>query len=62
MHKREEVLNEIRFFVNSKVNKFSKIDKIEVVEEFEKTASQKIKRYLYSLRHRKLQTEGVKEK
>ena len=62
MHKREEVLNEIRFFVNSKVNKFSKIDKIEVVEEFEKTASQKIKRYLYSLRHGKLQTEGVKEK
>ena len=60
MHKREEVLNEIRFFVNSKVNKFSKIDKIEVVEEFEKTASQKIKRYLYSLRHRKSQPEEVK--
>lgn len=60
MHKREEVLNEIRFFVNSKVNKFSKIDKIEVVEEFEKTASQKIKRYLYSLRHRKPQPEEVK--
>ncbi|UTY23402.1 AMP-dependent synthetase/ligase [Treponema denticola] len=60
MHKREEVLNEIRFFVNSKVNKFSKIDKIELVEEFEKTASQKIKRYLYSLRHGKPQTEEVK--
>ena len=60
MHKREEVLNEIRFFVNSKVNKFSKIDKIEVVEEFEKTASQKIKRYLYSLRHRNPQPEEVK--
>jgi len=62
MHKREEVLNEIRFFVNSKVNKFSKIDKIEVVEEFEKTASQKIKRYLYSLRHGKSQSEKVKGK
>ena len=61
MHKREEMLNEIKFFVNSKVNKFSKIDKIEVVEEFEKTASQKIKRYLYSLRHGKPQTEEVKE-
>ncbi|UTC61917.1 AMP-binding protein [Treponema sp. OMZ 787] len=61
LHKREEMLNEIKFFVNSKVNKFSKIDKIEVVEEFEKTASQKIKRYLYSLRHRKSQTEEAKE-
>ncbi len=47
MHKKEEVLNEIKFYTNSKVNKFSKIDKVEVVEEFEKTASQKIKRYLY---------------
>lgn len=57
MHKREEVLNEIKFFVNSKVNKFSKIDKIELVDEFEKTASQKIKRYLYSLRHGKSKEE-----
>ncbi len=47
MHKKEEILNEIKFFTNSKVNHFSKIDKIEVVKEFEKTASQKIKRYLY---------------
>lgn len=50
LYKSEETLNEIKFFVNSKVNKFSKIDKIEVVTEFEKTASQKIKRYLYSLK------------
>ena len=49
LYKREEVLDEIKFFVNSKVNKFSKIDKIEAVECFEKTASQKIKRHLYAL-------------
>ncbi|AIN92944.1 AMP-binding protein [Treponema putidum] len=61
MHKREEVLNEIRFFVNSKVNKFSKIDKIELVDEFEKTASQKIKRYLYTFRYGKTQNENLKE-
>ena len=56
LYKREEILNEIKFFVNSKVNKFSKIDKIEVVESFEKTASQKIKRYLYSLGNKKVQS------
>ena len=50
LYKREEVLNEIKFFVNSKVNKFSKIDRIEIVEQFEKTASQKIKRHLYGLK------------
>ena len=43
LYKREEILDEIKFFVNSKVNKFSKINKIEAVETFEKTASQKIK-------------------
>ncbi len=47
MQKKEQVLNEIKFHTNSKVNKFSKIDKVELVDEFEKTASQKIKRYLY---------------
>ncbi len=50
MQKKEELLNEIKFYTNSKVNKFSKIDKVEVVDEFEKTASQKIKRYLYFLK------------
>ncbi|WP_439647445.1 hypothetical protein [Brucepastera parasyntrophica] len=30
------------------MNRFSKIDKVEPVDEFEKTPSQKIKRYLYS--------------
>ncbi|AGT43162.1 AMP-binding protein [Treponema pedis] len=58
LYKREEMLNEIKFFVNSKVNKFSKIDKIEIVESFEKTASQKIKRYLYSLGNKTAQTSS----
>lgn len=47
---REEKLNEIKFFVNQNVNKISRIDKIQFVEQFEKTASQKIKRYLYTLK------------
>lgn len=48
-YKQAEILNEIKFFVNSNVNKISRIDRIEQVEVFEKTASQKIKRYLYSI-------------
>ena len=51
-YKRAEILNEIKFFVNSSVNKMSRIDKIESVEAFEKTASQKIKRYLYNFTNR----------
>ena len=51
-YKRAEILNEIKFFVNSSVNKMSRIDKIEQVEAFEKTASQKIKRYLYHFANR----------
>lgn len=51
-YKRAEILNEIKFFVNSSVNKISRIDKIESVEAFEKTASQKIKRYLYNFANR----------
>ncbi len=49
-YKREEILTEIKFFVNSNVNKMSRIDKVEPVQQFEKTASQKIKRYLYSIK------------
>lgn len=47
-YRRAEILNEIKFFVNSSVNKMSRIDKIKSVDAFEKTASQKIKRYLYN--------------
>ncbi len=48
-YKQEEILNEIKFFVNQNVNRFSKVGRVESVESFEKTASQKIKRYLYNL-------------
>jgi long-chain acyl-CoA synthetase len=48
-YKQEEILNEIQFFVNQNVNRFSKVGRVETVESFEKTASQKIKRYLYNL-------------
>ena len=51
-YKRAEILNEIKFFVNENVNKMSHIDKIERVDAFEKTASQKIKRYLYNITNR----------
>lgn len=45
-YKREEILAEIKFFVNENVNRMSRVDRVEPVEHFEKTASQKIKRYL----------------
>ena len=50
VYKKEEILNEIKFFVNDNVNRISRIDRVESVEKFEKTASQKIKRYLYSIK------------
>ncbi len=50
-YKREELLNEIKFFVNGNVNRMSRIDRVELIERFEKTASQKIKRYLYNLKN-----------
>ena len=50
LYKQEEILSEIKFFVNNKVNRFSKVGSVKTVESFEKTASQKIKRYLYNLR------------
>lgn len=53
LYKKEELLTEIQFFVNQKVNRFSKINKVSMVKEFEKTASQKIKRYLYNLKEMK---------
>ena len=49
-YKREEILNEIKFFVNENVNRISRVDRVEPVERFEKTASQKIKRYLYNIK------------
>ena len=47
--KMKEWEKEIQSYVNNKVNKFSKISQVELrTEAFEKTATQKIKRYLYA--------------
>ncbi len=46
----EDVLSEIQFFVNQKVSKISKLNAVKYIQEFEKTASQKIKRYLYTIK------------
>ncbi len=47
--KMKEWEKEIQNYVNDKVNKFSKISHVELrTEAFEKTATQKIKRYLYA--------------
>lgn len=46
--KREEILREIQEYVNSRVSKFSRLSKVVYQPlPFEKTATQKIKRYLY---------------
>ncbi|MDO5496890.1 MAG: AMP-binding protein [Alistipes sp.] len=48
-HRMEELKKEIVAYVNSKVNRFSRISKIEEEEkEFEKTPTKKIRRFLYS--------------
>jgi long-chain acyl-CoA synthetase len=59
-HKKDEVIAEIRSFVNQNVNRISRIDRVEIIEQFEKTASSKIKRYLYSIR--KSMGSGSKQK
>jgi len=46
--RKEEILKEIQDYVNSKVNKFSKLSRVVYQPmPFEKTATQKIKRYIY---------------
>ncbi len=42
------ILKEIQNFVNGQINRNSRISEVQVIKEFEKTASQKIKRYLYT--------------
>lgn len=55
----EEIKADIIRYVNSKVNKSSKIASIqEQEEEFEKTPSHKIKRYLYTSKDKKNVTPG----
>lgn len=45
----DEMLEEIRIYVNSRVSNFSKVNLVVVqLEPFEKTPTQKIKRYLYT--------------
>jgi len=46
--KKEELLAELKDYVNSHVNKFSRINKVVLQPvPFQKTATLKIKRYLY---------------
>ncbi len=46
--RRDEILKEIQDYVNAKVNRFSKISEVlEEKDDFVKTPTQKIKRYLY---------------
>jgi len=45
----EDLKQELRIYVNDKVNKFSKIQVVETMkDEFEKTATKKIKRFVYA--------------
>lgn len=45
----DELKSELREYVNEKVNKFSKIHLVETMqEEFQKTATKKIKRFIYA--------------
>jgi long-chain acyl-CoA synthetase len=47
--KKEELLAELQAYVNSQVNKFSQINKVILQPvPFQKTATMKIKRYLYN--------------
>ncbi len=59
--KKEEIKKEIMEYVNSKVNRFSRIsDVIENEEEFEKTPTRKIRRFLYEKRGKKTKTPEKK--
>lgn len=59
--KKEEIKKEIKEYVNSKVNRFSRIsDMIENEEEFEKTPTRKIRRFLYEKRGKKTKTPEKK--
>ncbi len=59
--KKEEIKKEIKEYVNSKVTRFSRIsDVIENEEEFEKTPTRKIRRFLYEKRGKKTKTPEKK--
>ncbi|MCI6810748.1 MAG: AMP-binding protein [Spirochaetia bacterium] len=61
-YEKERITSEIQYYVNSRVNKSSKIGKVKEVPEFEKTATQKIKRYLYDLRTKVNEIKSKKDK
>ena len=57
--KMEEIKRDIMQYVNSKVNRFSKISKVvDNEEEFEKTPTKKIRRFLYSGNGKKEDTQN----
>jgi len=60
-YNRTALMGEIKFYVNEQVNKFSKIARVQMVEDFEKTASQKIKRYLYNFRNKDSNIDSEKK-
>ncbi|MCQ2597137.1 MAG: AMP-binding protein [Treponema sp.] len=47
--KREELQAQIKTYINEKVSRSSRIEEIDFIAEFEKTATQKIKRFLYEV-------------
>jgi len=53
LYQKEKILNEIQYFVNNLTNKSSYINRVEQIAEFQKTASAKIKRFMYDLRSKK---------
>ena len=60
--KMEEIKKEVMEYVNSKVNRFSKITKVVDNEgEFEKTPTKKIRRFVYDRRNKGSKPEGDKK-
>lgn len=47
--KREELRGQIKTYINERVGRSSRIEEIDFIAEFEKTATQKIKRFLYEV-------------
>jgi len=47
--KREELQSQIKAYINERVSRSSRIEEIDFISEFEKTATQKIKRFLYEV-------------
>ena len=57
-----KALADIRTYVNSQVNKFSQLKAIEQIADLEKTATQKIKRFLYSAGVKGKDAEGAEKR